>query len=241
MKIHLVNPNTTASMTATAAQAARAVADAGTVIIETQPADGPESIEGYYDEVFSIPGLIDNIRRNNDCDGHIVACFDDTGLDAARCIAAGPVAGLCESACMMASMISNRFSIVTTLPRSVPALEKLTLHYGMTQRCGSIRAADVPVLNLQHNDATNAIKAQIELAIRQDAAEAIVLGCAGMADFAASLTEEFGVPVVDGVSAAVKLIEGLVHMNLTTSRANGYTAPRAKNYLGRFAADAPPA
>jgi allantoin racemase len=228
-------------MTATAAQTARTVAAAETVIVETQPADGPESIEGYYDEVFSIPGLINNIRKHNDCDGHIVPCFDNTGLDAARCIANGPVAGLCESACIMASMVANRFSIVTTLSRSVPALEKLTLHYGMTHRCGSIRAADVPVLDLEQGDAASAIKAQIELAIDQDAAEAIVLGCAGMADFAASLSDEFAVPVVDGVSAAVKLIEGLVSMKLTTSRANGYAAPRAKNYLGMFAADAPPA
>ena len=149
MKIHLVNPNTTASMTATAAEAARAVASSGTIIVETQPDYGPESIEGYYDEVFAIPGLIDNIRRHNGCDGHVIACFDDTGLDAARCIANGPVVGLCEAACIMASMVANKFSIVTTLSRSVPALEKLTLHYGMEHRCVSVRASDVPVLDLE--------------------------------------------------------------------------------------------
>ena len=239
MKIHLVNPNTTASMTATAVDAARAVANSNTEIIGSQPDYGPESIEGYYDEVFAIPGLLENIIKYNECDGHVIACFDDTGLDAARCIANGPVAGLCEAACMMASMVSNRFSIVTTLSRSVPALEKLAMHYGMSDRCVSIRASDVPVLDLENGDADKAIAAEIDRAIKKDSAEAIVLGCAGMADFAAELSKQFGIPVVDGVSAAVKMIEGLVSMNLTSSRANGYASPGRKTYHGKFSVYAP--
>lgn len=239
MKIHLVNPNTTASMTATAIAAARSVAHANTEIIGSQPDYGPESIEGYYDEVFAIPGLLGNIVAHNDCDGHVIACFDDTGLDAARCVANGPVVGLCEAACMMASMVANRFSIVTTLSRSVPALEKLAQHYGMSDRCASIRASDVPVLDLENGDADNAIAAEIEQAINIDSAEAIVLGCAGMADFAAELSQQFGVPVIDGVSAAVKMVEGLVSMNLTSSRANGYAKPRPKTYHGSFSSYAP--
>jgi len=228
-------------MTATAVTAARAVANADTEIIGSQPDDGPESIEGYYDEVFSIPGLIDNINKHNSCDGHVIACFDDTGLDAARCIANGPVVGLCEAGCMTASMVANKFSIVTTLSRSVPALEKLAHHYGMSDRCVSIRASDVPVLALENGDADNAIAAEIERAIDTDSAEAIVLGCAGMADFAAELSKQFGVPVIDGVSAAVKMVEGLVSMKLTSSRANGYARPGRKNYNGIFSGFAPTA
>ena len=62
MKLLLVNPNTTASMTEKAASAARSVAGSGTEILASNPADGPVSIEGYYDEVFSIPGLLEEIR-----------------------------------------------------------------------------------------------------------------------------------------------------------------------------------
>ena len=45
---------------------------------------GPESIEGFYDEAFSVPGLLDEIRRGETegFDGYVIACFDDTGLDA---------------------------------------------------------------------------------------------------------------------------------------------------------------
>lgn len=226
-------------MTKTAAEAARKVASADTVIIESQPDYGPESIEGYYDEVFAIPGMLENIRQHNACDGHVIACFDDTGLDAARCIANGPVVGLCEAACMVATMVANRFSIVTTLSRSTPALRKLTMHYGVNHRCASIRASDVPVLGLESGDADKAIATEIEQAISNDSAEAIVLGCAGMADLAAELSEKYSVPVIDGVSAAVKMVEGLVSMNLTSSRANGYARPLPKAYNGKFEADAP--
>ena len=58
MKILLVNPNTTASMTEKAGEAARLVAASGTEIIAVNPEYGPVSIEGYYDEVFSIPACL---------------------------------------------------------------------------------------------------------------------------------------------------------------------------------------
>lgn len=239
MKIHIVNPNTTASMTATAVHAAQSVAATGTNIIGSQPDYGPVSIEGYYDEVFAIPGLLEQIRHHDDCDGHVIACFDDTGLDAARCLASGPVVGLCEAACLTASMVSNRFSIVTTLKRSLPALEKLTVDYGVASRCASVRASGVAVLDLEQSGSDGALRHEIDMAINDDGAEAIVLGCAGMADYAASLSAYYGVPVIDGVSAAVKMVEGLVSMKLTSSRANGYARPLAKIYVGKFKDDAP--
>jgi allantoin racemase len=79
------------------------------------------------------------------------------------------------------------------------------------------------------------IGAEIATALRDDRAEAIVLGCAGMADLAASLSAEHGVPVIDGVAAAVKLAEALAALGLRTSRAGGYATPAIKPYAGRFA------
>ena len=56
MRILVVNPNTTAAMTAKIGRASRAAAAVGTEIIAVNPVDGPVSIEGYYDEAFSVPG-----------------------------------------------------------------------------------------------------------------------------------------------------------------------------------------
>jgi len=225
-------------MTDKAGEAARMVAASGTEIIAVNPEYGPISIEGYYDEVFSIPGLLEEVRKGeaSGCQGTVIACFDDTGLDAARCIASGPVVGICEAAMHIASLLANSFSIVTMLRRSIPALEELTVKYGMSRKCHSIRAAEIPVLELENPDseATKLIRVEIQKALDDDSSEAIVLGCAGMADLTVELSEEFGVPVIDGVSVAVKLVESLVALGLQTSKLNGYAYPRTKKYLGLF-------
>jgi len=225
-------------MTNKAGEAARMVAASGTEIIAVNPEYGPISIEGYYDEVFSIPGLLEEVRKGeaSGCQGTVIACFDDTGLDAARCIASGPVVGICEAAMHIASLLANSFSIVTMLRRSIPALEELTVKYGMSRKCHSILAAEIPVLELENPDseATKLIRVEIQKALDDDSSEAIVLGCAGMADLTVELSEEFGVPVIDGVSVAVKLVESLVALGLQTSKLNGYAYPRTKKYLGLF-------
>ena len=238
MKILLVNPNTTSSMTDKVGETAKTVAASGTEIIAVNPEYGPVSIEGYYDEVFSIPGLLEEVRKGeaSGCDGTVIACFDDTGLDAARCIAAGPVVGICEAAMQIASLLANSFSVVTTLRRSIPALEELKVKYGMSTKCNRIRATDVPVLELENPDseASKIIRGEIQEALDEDRSEAIVLGCAGMADLTSELSKEFGVPVIDGVSAAVKIVESLVAIGLQTSKGNGDAFPRSKQYFGLF-------
>lgn len=240
MRLLVVNPNTTASMTEKIGAAARAVAGAGTEVLAVSPADGPASIEGYVDEAFSVPGLLAEIRKHP-ADAYIVACFDDTGLDAARCVTDAPVIGIGEAAFHMASLLAGKFSVVTTLSRSIPAIEHNLLKYGLDRRCAKVRAAEVPVLDLedQDSDAAGRIAAEIERAKAEDRCEAIVLGCAGMADLAAALSVRHGLPVVDGVAAAVKLAESLVALGLKTSKLGGYAAPRAKRYDGRFRDDAP--
>ncbi len=243
MRILVVNPNTTAAMTDKAGAAARAVAAPGTEIVAVNPAQGPVSIEGYYDEAFSLPGLLEEIAKGEaeGFDGYVIACFDDTGLDAARALVRAPVVGLCEAACHMASLIAGSFSVVTTLGRTVPALERLIRHYGFANHCRRVRASEVPVLALEDpaSDARRLIEAEIALAIEEDRAEAIVLGCAGMADLANELGEKFGLPVIDGVVAAVKLVEGLHALGLGTSKIGGYATPLAKTYRGDLARFAP--
>jgi allantoin racemase len=239
MRILVVNPNTTAAMTETIGRAARAVAAAGTEIIAVNPPDGPVSIEGYYDEAFSVPGLLAEIAKG-DASGvaaHIIACFDDTGLEAARCISPAPVIGIGEAAFHLASVLGHRFSVVTTLSRSIAVIENNLLKYGLAGRCANVRACEVPVLSLDDpaSDAAARIGAEIELAKQEDRAEAIVLGCAGMADLAARLSQRHGLPVLDGVASAVKLAEAFGALGLKTSKIGAYAPPRPKPYLGSFA------
>lgn len=230
MRILVINPNTTREMTEKIGAAARRVASPGTEIVAVNPAEGPASIEGFYDEAISVPGMLEVIRTSQDFDAVVIACFDDTGLDAARCITDRPVVGIGEAAYHMASMLANKFSVVTTLGRSVPALEHNLHRYGLAQRCVRVRASEVPVLDLEKpgSDARARIGAEIARAAEEDRAEAIVLGCAGMTDLAAALAAQYGMPVLDGVVCAVGLCESMVRLGLRTTRIGGYAPPRAK-------------
>ncbi len=236
MEILVVNPNTTVSMTAAIGRAAERVAAPDTRIVAVNPDTGPESIEGFYDEALAVPGLLAEVARGEarGVDGHVLACFDDTGLDAARALARAPVVGIGEAAFHVASLIAGRFAVVTTLSRSIPAIEQNLVKYGLAARCARVRASEVPVLALEHRlaDACKRIDAEIEAAKRDDRAEAIVLGCAGMADFAAELTARHGLPVVDGVGAAVLLVEALARLTLVTSKLGGYAFPLPKRVVG---------
>ena len=229
MRILVVNPNTTASMTEKIGTAARRVASPGTEIVAVNPVLGPASIEGFYDEAMSLAGMLSVIRNAPAFDAVVIACFDDTGLDAARCLTAKPVIGIGEAAYHMASMISNKFSVVTTLARSVPALEHNLHRYGLIARCARVRSSEVAVLELEHpgSDACARISAEIGRAVAEDRAEAIVLGCAGMADLADALAAEHGLPVLDGVTCAVGLAEAMVKLQIETSRLGGYSPPPA--------------
>ena len=113
MKIRIINPNTTWSMTEKIGACARAVARPGTEIVAVSPSMGPASIESHYDEALAVPGLLQEIARGEAAgvDGYVIACFGDPGLKAARELARGPVVGIAEAAMHLASMVGTRFSV----------------------------------------------------------------------------------------------------------------------------------
>lgn len=243
MRIKVINPNTTASMTATIAAAARAVAASGTEITASTSKSGAVSIEGHYDEAMSVVGLVEAMREDPNADAYVIACFGDPGLLAAREITAAPVLGIAEAAMHAASFLATGFSIVTTLERTRVIAEHLVRNYGMEHHCRKVRATDIPVLELE-NPQSNVfaqILAECEKAITEDKAGAIVLGCAGMADLARQLEMRLQVPVIDGVAAAVKFAEALVSLGLRTSKRGDLAYPLHKTYKGQLAGFAPPA
>lgn len=238
MHIRLINPNTTASMTAKIGAAGERVAAAGTRISATNPEAGPVSIESHFDEAISAVGVLDEIRRGDaqGVDAHVIACFGDPGLLAARELSAAPVIGIAEAAFHFATLISTRFSVVTTLGRTAIIAEQLLHNYGFAQHCRRVRAAEIPVLELEHDSACalERIIAECRRAKAEDGIGAIVLGCAGMAEHSAEIGAAVGLPIVDGVSAAVKLAESLVALGLRTSKHGDLAFPPPKPFSGRF-------
>jgi allantoin racemase len=236
MRIRVINPNTTARMTALIESAARAAASAGTEIIAVNPSFGAPSIECHHDDVWAAAGVAEQVGLGEaqGADAYVIACFGDPGLHAARELALGPVIGIAEAAFHAASLVATGFSVVTTLTRTCVIAEHLVLQYGFERRCRGIHGTDIAVLELDDpaSDAYARILASAQQALERDRSGAIVLGCAGMADLCARLQAELGVPVVDGVAAAVKLAEGLVAIGLGTSKRGDYAAPLRKAYTG---------
>lgn len=232
MHIHLINPNSTASMTAQVLESAMRVANPTTRVTAVNPLDTPVSIEGGTDEAMAVPSMLSEIVKGEaqGVDAYVIACFDDPGLHAAREIARGPVVGICQAAVQVAMTISRRFTVITTLPRSIPIIEDLVSAYGADRHCRSVRAIDLPVLGVDSDpaEAERLLTIQIHKAKLEDRAEAIVLGCAGMSALCERLSIATGLTVIDGVTAAVKLAEALVGAGYATSKVNAYDFPRIK-------------
>lgn len=203
MRLLVINPNATASMTDKIAAAARRAVPAGVMVVAVTNHAGPASIQGPEDGVAATPGLL-ALVAGAQADAIVIACFDDTALAQARALARVPVIGIGEAAFHAAMMLGARYSVVTTLSVSIPVIEANLVAYGVAQSCLKVRASEVPVLDLEQpgSAAEAKVSAEIGRALSDDGAGAIVLGCAGMADLAARLSRQHGVPVIDGVAAA---------------------------------------
>ncbi|MET0456102.1 MAG: aspartate/glutamate racemase family protein [Mycobacterium sp.] len=232
-RITVINPNTSPELTATITAAARNVAGAGVTVTGVHPAVGVPSVESHAEEAVAALGVIELVRRRqDDTDAFVVACFGDTGVAAAREIATCPVVGMTEAALQTACLVAHRFVIVTLPARTIAHSQRVVRDLGLGHRCDVV-AVDVGVADLV-DGSTHLLEAFADAArgaIDAYGAEAVVLGCAGLADLVDPLTETLGVPVVDGVAAGIGVAAGLVAMSLNTSRANTFAAvPNLPDY-----------
>ncbi|WP_227870703.1 aspartate/glutamate racemase family protein [Orrella marina] len=236
MKLLVINPNTSVEMTHSIDVAARAIAAAGTEIRTVSGAFGPLSIEGHFDEVIAAAAVVEQVRDARDWspDGIVIACFGDPGLDGAREASDAPVLGIAEAAFHAASMVATGFSVVTTMSRTCIIAEHLVQRYGFGRACRGIHGTDIPVLELEDcNGETFEQMVQVaEQALERDRSGAIVLGCAGMASACQTMQQRLGVPVIDGVAAAVTFAQALATLKVGTSKRGDYARPLPKAYVG---------
>ena len=214
MKILIINPNSTASMTELVAMEAQSVAADQTEITAVNPTDSPPAIQGADDGEAALPHLIDLFDQQiseHDFDAAVIACFDDTGLWELKERADIPVVGIGEAGFHAAMLFGSRFTVITTLPASVPVIEDNIGRQGMGKRCAEVRATNIPVLELEAKPEASVerISEEIDAVLSRGNCDSIVLGCAGMADIAEELQSRYTIPIVDGVKAAIGLCETL--------------------------------
>ncbi|MEV7012122.1 aspartate/glutamate racemase family protein [Streptosporangium sp. NPDC051022] len=235
MRILIVNVNTTSSMTDTIRAQAAAYASPGVEIVGLTPSFGPESVEGNFESYLAAVAVMDRVVRYDEpYDAVIQAGYGEHGREGLQELLDVPVVDITEAAAQVAMLIGRTYSVVTTLDRAVPQIEDRLRLAGLAGRCASIRAGGLSVLELERDPgrAVDAIVAQARKAVDDDRAEVICLGCGGMAGLDREITAATGVPVVDGVAAAVALAEGLVRLGLTTSKVRTYGTPRPKTVTG---------
>lgn len=193
---------------------------------------GPESIESKYDEALSQPGVLEKIQETEkqSFDACLIDCFGDPVLYAAREVVHIPVVGAGQSGMFLAAMIGRQFSVITVLDRIIPLIEDNAQVYGVSSKLASVRSVDIPVLDLKKDRdlLIQRLIKQAELAIKEDGADVIVLGCTGMVGSAGAVEKglrEKGlrIPVIDPVKSAVKFAESLVDLGL--SQAWRYAKP----------------
>lgn len=242
MRILVINPNTSEEMTRDIGRQARKFARADTEIETVSPAWGPRSIEGHYEDELAAVATLEVIQeRAADFDGVVIACYGDPGLHAAREVSPVPVVGIAEASMLMACTVAHSFSIVTVLPRVRPMFESMVRMHGLEHRCASIRTTPLSVLDCERDPeaAGREIVKASRLAIEEDGAEAICLGCAGMGPLDKRVEGELGIPVLDGVACGVKMIESLVDYGLQTSRVAAYKHPEPKELVNYSPTGAP--
>ncbi|MBJ7537225.1 aspartate/glutamate racemase family protein [Marinomonas transparens] len=235
MTIFVINPNASSSMTTILEQEAAGLLGVHHALRFVTSEQGPASIEGHSDGALAAFHLTQMVRdiessaSSEKASAYVIACFDDTGLDAVRELTTAPVIGIGEAAMHAASFISQRFCIMTTLQRSVPILERNLSQYGLASRCAGVFASGIPVLQLEAdpNSYQRLLQASHD-ALEQHHGEALILGCAGMSHWVTRLETDLGVPVVDGVRSAIKFAEALIDLNLNTSKKLSYQFPEKK-------------
>jgi allantoin racemase len=235
MRILVVNVNTTASMTDAIVASARAAAAPTTEIVGLTPRFGAVSVEGNVESYLAAVGVMSAVLGyEGDYDAVVQAGFGEHGREGLQELLDVPVVDITEAAGHLASLLGHKYSVVTTLDRAVPLIEDRLKLAGLDARCASVRSSGLSVLELDEDPerAVKAIVAEAERAVREDKAEVVCLGCGGMAGLDDAVREATGVPVVDGVGAAVKLAEGLVSLGLSTSKVRTYAPPRPKQISG---------
>jgi allantoin racemase len=234
MKIMVINPNTSESMTRHLRIELDQIKRADTELRVLCPDKGPETIESAYDEAYAIPPTLELVKKANeeDYDAVILACFSDPGLEAAKEVSEIPVIGIEESALHLAAMLGARFTILTPRRERIPSRRGHVHMRGMDYFLASVRSLDLSAAETDADPAKTKkrVLEVAQTAVESDGAEVIILGCAGMAGYAPELELTLGVKVLDPTAVALKVAEAIVDLGLSHSKLALFATPPQKRF-----------
>ncbi len=206
--IVVVNPNSNEAVTEGLRTALAPFAAAAPIECLTL-AEGPFGIESQLDSDGVVLPLAALARARTDAGAFVIACYSDPGLDACRSVTATPVFGIQEAGVMTALARADRFGVIAIRDASILRHRRAMRRMGALDRLAGERALEMSVADTA-GTAAFARLVEVGTALKGDGAEAVILGCAGMARHRAPLEAELGVPVIDPTQAAVAMALGAV-------------------------------
>lgn len=234
-RLFILNANTTASITDLIARSARASARADTRIVAATAPFGPAYIQSRAEVTIAAHGVLTGLAHAKPpIDAAVIACFGEPGLFAARELFDFPVVGMAEAAMVTACQLGRRFAILTAGARWPAMLDDLIDDYGLRDRHAGTLALPVSGLQASRNREA-AATALARLARRAEAefdADVVILGGAGLAGFAPQLRTRCGLPVVDGLAAAIAQAEVLANLAPSKARAGQFARPASAGFTG---------
>ncbi len=236
MRIYVINPNTSESMTDHIRRELEKVKRPDTELKVVCPERGPVSIESAYDEALAQPPTLERVREANEegYDAIILACFSDPALDAAKEISDIPVFGIEECTMHVAAMLGHKFSITTAFKNRVATREMHVRLRGVEHSYASTLVLDMSVLDMDADPekAKRRILAVSREAVEQHGTEVVILGCAGLTGYAEDVERELGVVVLDPTAVTFKVAEGLIDLGLRHSKVARFAKPPKKESTG---------
>jgi len=234
MKIMVINPNTSESMTEHIRTAMNRIKRSDTELTVVCAAKGPLTIESSYDRSLAIPEVLKLVKQANEegFDGVIINGFGDPGLESAREISNIVVNGIEETVLHIAAMLGASFSILTPVRNLIPNKYQEVRHYKLEQWLSSVRTTAMKVSEVDA-DPDRAKKRILEVAkqaVEEDGAEVIIMGCAAMLGYADEISRSLGVTVLDPSSVTLKITEGMIDAGVVHSKRGIFATPPEKEY-----------
>lgn len=222
MKILCINPNSSSEVTEGIEKICKRYALPEIEVEVKYIKEAPPGIESYRDAAISEKYLLERFEEWKDkYDGFIIACHSDIGVDLLRELTDKPVIGIGEASMLFALPLGHKFSILSLKRKKIPQKEDLVRKYGLENRCASIRVTGLGVIATDENKMEKLIQEGIK-AVKEDGAEVLILGCAGMAGFDKKIEKIIDVPIIDGVVSALLMMESLIRYGVNTSKVGKY-------------------
>jgi Asp/Glu/hydantoin racemase len=213
--ILVINPNCTEAMTRGIDDACAPLRMPGGPAIDTATLkEGPPGIETQQHVDGLIPPLTAFVRKNEAKHAaFVIACYSDPGIFSVREVTKKPVLGIAECGILTAMTLGSKFGVIAILQKSIPRHLRYMGAMGVMDRCAGELPVDLPVLELTDEKKTFARMVSVGKKLREQGADVVVMGCAGMARYRDGLQQELGVPVVEPTQAAVSMAIGRVRVN----------------------------